>query len=539
MAKLPPFLPRRDAFDPAFSLVAEDIAALESLGSNAVRLLVSWPGVEPARGSYNDTYLDELEAIVNDLGAAGMHTLLDFHQDVYSPFFCGNGFPDWATHVAGYKPLPNASEDQYGAAPFPKPVRGEALPRDAHTGYVPHKACAATAPFPEYYLAEATGVAFQALYDNVGGIRASLASFWARVAARFSGNPHVLGYDLINEPWSGDIYRKPVKLEGSKVDREVLLPLYDELSAAIRAHDNDSLIFFEPAVITSAIPLRRLAEEVGFDRPPQSSEGKAVLSYHTYCPLGGIVGEIAGEMVCSEFFDDVFGNHLPTAMETAGVPAFLTEFGAVVTGEGFDAWTLNEVARRADDLFLSATYWAFKELGDPTTQSEDKQGVPHEGIWNTTTGELDAGKAALLARTYAAAVAGKDITLHTYDPQTKEFALVYTHTKELATEATPTEIRWSTYVCPDGVSAHAVPSAATRVDAKSIPGTVLVWLNASEDTQVMVTVRRREGGERGRAPGVADGRGGASAADGGRRLDPPWSALDRPGSSGVRDVAAV
>ena len=128
VAKLPPFLPRRDAFDPAFSLVAEDIAALESLGSNAVRLLVSWPGVEPARGSYNDTYLDELEAIVNDLGAAGMHTLLDFHQDVYSPFFCGNGFPDWATHVRATSPSPTPQRTNTEPLHSPNPYAARRCP---------------------------------------------------------------------------------------------------------------------------------------------------------------------------------------------------------------------------------------------------------------------------------------------------------------------------------------------------------------------------------------------------------------------------
>lgn len=53
----------------------------------------------------------------------------------------------------------------------------------------------------------------QSLYDNEQQIQDQLARFWATVADHFSDNRYVLGYELLNEPWAGDIYRHPNQLE--------------------------------------------------------------------------------------------------------------------------------------------------------------------------------------------------------------------------------------------------------------------------------------------------------------------------------------
>ena len=59
------------------------------------------------------------------------------------------------------------------------------------------------------YLTEAVGVAFTQIYNNTMGARDYLVSFWTKVASEFRGVPNVLGYELINEPWAGDIYQHP------------------------------------------------------------------------------------------------------------------------------------------------------------------------------------------------------------------------------------------------------------------------------------------------------------------------------------------
>ncbi len=53
----------------------------------------------------------------------------------------------------------------------------------------------------------------QSLYDNEQQIQDHFGMFWERVAERFEGNEYVLAYELLNEPWAGDVYRHPDQLE--------------------------------------------------------------------------------------------------------------------------------------------------------------------------------------------------------------------------------------------------------------------------------------------------------------------------------------
>jgi hypothetical protein len=44
------------------------------------------------------------------------------------------------------------------------------------------------------------------MYDDKHNMRGLLARFWSKVATVFKGKRGVLGYELINEPWAGDVY---------------------------------------------------------------------------------------------------------------------------------------------------------------------------------------------------------------------------------------------------------------------------------------------------------------------------------------------
>ena len=54
-----------------------------------------WEAVETSPGVYNDTYLDEIEKIINKLGEKGIYTLLDAHQDSFARITCGEGIPNF------------------------------------------------------------------------------------------------------------------------------------------------------------------------------------------------------------------------------------------------------------------------------------------------------------------------------------------------------------------------------------------------------------------------------------------------------------
>jgi endoglycosylceramidase len=178
--KVPPYYPPNSTFDPDNSLNDDDVSFLSAMGVNFVRLYVAWPGLEPQRGVWDDSYLDHLERAVCALGARGVVVLLDAHQDLLSPSFCGEGVPDFVLD-------PNAKK-------FPLPAFPPlALGPDG----LPTRAACLNNTFFKYYFADGVAKTFQRLYDNADGVQDDFAEFWRRVALRFASNPHVLGYEVL------------------------------------------------------------------------------------------------------------------------------------------------------------------------------------------------------------------------------------------------------------------------------------------------------------------------------------------------------
>lgn len=177
--------------------------------------------------------------LVNDMGAAGIYTLVDFHQDVLSRYFCGEGIPDWA--VTYGRPV----------KPFPEPV---AQPYAVDDKGYPDLATCLNKSFATYYPTNAAGAAFQALYDNTNGLQDSFSEYWLTVVAAFRGNPYVVGYELINEPWFGDVNTRSKLLLPGEADRVNLQPLYSRLHSDIRSVDNSHMLFYERCVGDAIFP---------------------------------------------------------------------------------------------------------------------------------------------------------------------------------------------------------------------------------------------------------------------------------------------
>ena len=77
---------------------------------------------------------------------------------------------------------------------------------DPKTGY-PYPEDCEKFSWGDYYFTEAAGQAFQNLYDNVDGLRDEWANFWKKTAYTFKEQASVLGYELINEPFCGNVYK--------------------------------------------------------------------------------------------------------------------------------------------------------------------------------------------------------------------------------------------------------------------------------------------------------------------------------------------
>ena len=225
-----------------------DVHAMrEAHGVNVVRLGVMWPGAMPDGPARLDddgltihgvdaAYLQAVRRVVDLFWAYNVSTILDFHQDVLSPRLCGEGAPLWV----------NATREALGGLPFPLPL-GLRPVGDLPSGLPNCSAAPEPIGWSSYYFSDTCGRAFEALYTDAAPqhLGAQIALLWAAVAAAFAGHPGVLAYELLNEPWVGDSIEHPdYLLQPGKADAAQLAPFYARLHAAIRRHDNDTLLLY-------------------------------------------------------------------------------------------------------------------------------------------------------------------------------------------------------------------------------------------------------------------------------------------------------
>lgn len=314
------------------------LSLYKAWGFNVVRLGCMWSGFEPTEGWYNETYISIMKDIVTNLGHHGIYVILDMHQDLMSTKF-GNydGIPLWI--LKKFPPSPH----QY---PWP-----------FHRGHF--------MTWTDGYLSQAVGVAFQHLYDNYANALDSMAKFWAKVASIFKDSSNILGYELINEPWAGDIYSRPYLLEPGNAGRMNLMPIYNKINKAIRNVDRQTLIFYEP--VTWGVFLNGKHAGTGFDQVPGGSQysNHSVLAYHYYCWLMDVSQQhkpftYLQRTICDKIIGPkVFPAVLQNIRSTKG-SSFLTEFGACEPdGQANSSATVecDFVMNLADQHLASWTYW--------------------------------------------------------------------------------------------------------------------------------------------------------------------------------------
>ena len=166
--KLAPFYPEATGFG------ADDARFLRSLDFDVVRVGVLWQALEPRPGVYNHRYLAHIASTVRMLARYGIVSILDFHQDQYNQVFAGEGFPRWSVQDDG---LPNTH------TAFP-------------TGYEVNPAVQRAF---ENFWADKPG-------PGAVGLGERYAAAWKLVAKKFRGDPSVLGYEIMNEPFPGSDY---------------------------------------------------------------------------------------------------------------------------------------------------------------------------------------------------------------------------------------------------------------------------------------------------------------------------------------------
>lgn len=307
-----------DFLPPHYETEADFARLRRELGMNAVRFLVFWEAVEPAPGAYDDAYLAEVRRRVEAAGAAGLHVIVDMHQDVFGRGFGHDGAPVWACDEALY-------------ARFTPP-------EEWFLGYF------------EPEVAEC----FDRLWLDPT-LRGAYGAMWAEVAAALAGADGLLAYELMNEPfWGTSAVRA--------FEREVAPAAYAEWIDAIRAEDGATWVMMGPAS----------AANVGlstFLEPP--ARPRLIYGPHLYPPsLERGMGWTGS--------DDAVADLTATVVDDAarmGLPAVVGEVGGRRDVPGVRTF-LSQIYAAFDRDRLSATHWEGGHGGPGSYALFDEAGAP-------------------------------------------------------------------------------------------------------------------------------------------------------------------
>lgn len=363
--KHPPYTAEAAGFD------AHDADWLRDNGFDSVRLGIMWKAVEPQPGLYDDAYLANVRDTVRLLTERGIMVLLDAHQDMYNEKFQGEFAPEWAVIDDGLPSVP-----QLG---FPT---NQAVNIGLIRAY-------------DNFLANAPAA------DGVG-VRDRFVDMWGHVAAFFAGEPGIMGYDILNEPWPGSAY-VPCYLHRDLPScanaRDKLDQLHSLAGAAIEANHPGAIVHYEPYSMWN----------MGFDTAPAApSTTNHALSWHVYCATNAAVGTYWG----CDIPDTVVFDNAERHAAAQGSATLLSEFGATD-----DPGTLNGVISKARDRLVGWQYWSYCGCNDPTTQNQREQGIVADPTvpGPVTPEAVNREKLAILAAPHLRATAGTPTSVTWHD----------------------------------------------------------------------------------------------------------------------------
>lgn len=187
----------------------EHLGRLRGWGFNCLRLLTTWEAVEHAGlGRYDAAYLDYLAEVSRRAGEHGFWVFVDFHQDVWSRMTGGDGAPGWTLEALGldfnrfdaadaalvmqhrydYESPVARQEDRY---PMMSWGRNYQMPANG----ICWTAFFAGRAFTPDWTIDGRNVQDLLQGAYLGAMRA--------VAEAVKDQPHVIGFDSLNEPGRG------------------------------------------------------------------------------------------------------------------------------------------------------------------------------------------------------------------------------------------------------------------------------------------------------------------------------------------------
>ncbi len=413
----------------------DDFAEIRGLGMNVVRLVLDWSELEPTPGHYSAEYLDRVAQVVGWAHQQGISVILDMHEDQYSRYILpgSKGLPSGCTPSGGYDGAPEwavftdgePSCAQYGQSDL-NPAVAAAFDNFWHNRRVAGPQGESPGP---------------GLQDHYVGALAALAR-------RFSTDPAVIGYEIMNEPLPGahstlpltnvvqfsdtelySFYRRAIEAitgvrDGLKTcsenDPSGFVsngpPPYPATGAPCAYPDlgvhTHQLIFFEPCAYRNLL-----------DFSPQhigrfSSYANLVFAPHVYThafTLDSFVGLPLAETTYPPSY--TFGYQTAIGDARAMNAAILTtEFG---DNSGSDGQVVSGEIAAQDRTGIGGTLWAWDGLSSSepdcwcvkyqhSTYQTSQNGLPGKGDANARVGpsQFIPSRVALLAQPLPLAVDG-------------------------------------------------------------------------------------------------------------------------------------
>ena len=311
-SKFAPYVPFDYPTNGYAAALASYMDRAASWGIDVLRVPFTWAAVESVEGTDDENFLSMYDALLDAAWARGMWTVIDFHQDVYSEVFCGDGFPAWT--------VPNAP--------------------------APHHDCPNWGS--EYLMDTDVQAAFDRLWAQGSPIQDAMLSLWDRMVARYKDKPGVLGFEIINEPGWGTQAVETFE-SGS------LTTFYARAVPRIQAEAPSSLLFLDPTGFAGEFLVTGLT-------PPAGASG-IVFAPHYY-QLGADDGYGKPDAVLGDLEKWV------AVGATWNAPVFLGEFGVndtVANAQDF----MRAHFEALDALGMSGTEWEYSVSVDAWNDESD------------------------------------------------------------------------------------------------------------------------------------------------------------------------
>jgi endoglycosylceramidase len=266
-----------------------------SWGIDVVRVPFTWAALEPTQGSDDSDWLSRYDQLLDAAWSHGIWTIVDFHQDVYSESFCGDGFPAWTIPDAG---------------PYEHDCTSWQL---------------------EYYSNAGVTSSFDRFWDAGSPVQSAYLSAWSAMMARYKDKPGVLGFEPFNEPgWGTE--------DETTFAATTLTAFYSTMVPYVNAAAPQALVFVDPPGIDGTNVSTALGR-------PDAGTG-IVFAPHYYPFAGASANQLEG-----------LGTWQGVG-QTWNVPVFVGEFGASHTASGSTAY-MAAVFDALDSLSLSGSEWEY------------------------------------------------------------------------------------------------------------------------------------------------------------------------------------